>query len=317
MSTTRPSQNTSGQAKKPSANPDGGPRPQLTPTAAGAVNPMTHPQHPDVQAAAANAGGVKQSQLLAEQGGNPSGNPLGNISPTPTSDVRQVRENVNFHDLSPIEQSQTAEQQGMNPYLPLQMLQQQAQGAAQQGPSGGPVPNTLMGPFTPPGVESFPDDMAHLTTLMQQGYAPGSSPQEHALAQNAHAIARARDAAAQAQADQTSQQHLQMPSPQLAPSAGPTPSPAGVAASVGPASYAIPPGAPQAPAGMSPMPGGMPMPQQPAAPPLAPGGAPMPAAGAPPQAPMPQPGAAPITGPAGAPPPGLIQALMQRHKRPV
>lgn len=315
MSTTRPGKNTNGQSKGKSANPDGGPRPQLAPSGNPAgVNPMTHPMHPDMQAQTANAaGGIKQSQDVAEAGGNPSGNPLGNITPTPTQDVRQVRENVNFHDLTPIEQSQTAEQQGMNPYLPLQMLQQQATQAAGAGASHGPVPNTLMGPFTPPGVESFPDDMAHLTQLMQQGYAPGSTPQEHALAQNAHAIGRARLAAGQGQADQTSQAPVQqgMQMPGAAPNA-----PAPMAAP--PAQLPmLPPGTPQPPQGMSPMPGGMPMPQgPPQAPPLAPGGAPMPPQGGPP---MPS-AAGPQGPPQGGPPPELMQQILaaaQRHKRPV
>ena len=137
-------------------------------------NPMTHPMAPMVKnAQAAGAAAAAQAQQATNpkagpgpmgstlsgavpvQGENPSGNPICNIVPTPTQNIRQTRQNINFKDMTPIEQGQTSEQQGLDPYMPLQMLQQQAQQATQQGPSQGPVPNTLIGPFTPPGVENL------------------------------------------------------------------------------------------------------------------------------------------------------------------
>lgn len=313
MSASRPNQNKNGQAKQPSANPDGKARPGAGATVP-AINPMSHPNHPLMQSppAAPDAGtgpmGAKLTGAVPEVGANPSGNPLGNITPEPTQDVRQMRTNINFKDLQPIEQGQVAQQQGLDPYMPLQMLQQQATGAATQGPSSGPVPNTLSGPFTPPGVENFPDDMAHLTTLMQMGMGPGAAPHERAMAENAGALARAKLAAGAAQNDQSGPiahpgAPIEPPSPSLPP-AGPPPG-----------SAAMPPqssgyGAPQPAPGASPMPGSMPMPQeQPPIPtPQGPAGQNQPNGGAGPGAPVQPPagGAAPTgnADAAGAPSPG-------------
>lgn len=180
----RPNKNAEGTNRKPSTTitsehssspaPPSAPPPPGQP-APGHVNPMTHPQHPSMQSS------------LGMQG-QPPGQNGDNLAQDPTQ--RQVRQTIAFKDMSPVEQSQTSQQLGLDPYAPLKMVQQQTQQAVGEGPSNGPIPNELAGPFTPPGVESFPDDFAHLATLMRQGYAPGSSPQEHELAQNAHAMMR-------------------------------------------------------------------------------------------------------------------------------
>lgn len=108
-----------------------------------------------------------------------------------------------YRDLSPADQAQVAQQQlGIDPYAMLEMGQQQASQAQQVGAQGdphGPVPNTLQSPAIPDqaGVAAFPHDFAALTQLMQRGYSPGSNPAEHAMAQNAHAIARAQEQLAQ------------------------------------------------------------------------------------------------------------------------
>ena len=263
--------------------------------------------------------GAKMTGLITIPNDNPSGSPLGQLTPTPTSDVRQTRQNINFKDMSPIEQGQTAEQQGLNPYMPLQMLQQQAQQASTQGPSAGPVPNTLMGPFTPPGVEAFPDDMAHLTTLMQQGLGPGAHPADHEMAMNARSIASARMAEAAAQATQAGGPAggAQTPDMASAQTMNPTTPSPGLAPQ-------LPPGTPQPPPGSSPMPGGIPLPQyptpgvQPAAPiPTPQGAAPQDAMGNP--QPQTTPPASPAQAPptqAGAPggiPPDVIASLLARH----
>jgi len=203
--------------------PPGAPQP-------GATNPMTHPNHPAMQSSLAP----------------------GTAPPGPTKgpqDNRQVQERIQFKDLNPAEQSQVAQQQGINPYAPLQMVQQGVEGALQQGPSSGPIPNMLSGPYVPPGVESFPDDMAHLTTLMGQGYAPGASAQEHEYGQNAHAMARAKINAAMAQAQRGAG------APTMAPPAAPPAPPAA------PPGVTLAPGIPQMGSSMAPQP-----PQAPGAP---------------------------------------------------
>lgn len=319
MAAARPMQNKNGQAKQPSANPDGQAKPTVP--APSGVNPMTHPLHPLVAAPPqAQAGGIKQSQAMGMGGANPTGDPKGNIVPTPTQDVRQVRENVNFKDMNPIEQGQVAQQQGLDPYMPLQMLQQQATGAATQGASQGPVPNTLMGPFTPPGVENFPSDMSHLTTLMQQGMGPGASPTETSMGLNAHALARAKLMAAAAQGDQAAP--IEHPGAPIEPPNPPMGMPGGAPGM--PGAGAIPPassgyGAPPAGAGASPMPGTLPMPgsQPPIPTPQGPMGQDQPNGGAGPGAPVPAPApAAPTPAPAAPPagvPPSVIANLLARH----
>ena len=289
-------------AKPPTALPTpGAPQP-------GTSNPMTHPAHPTIQSSlgtAPAAGGGLAPQQQGTANTNPTGNPLGQLTPQPTQDQRQVRENIQFKDMNPAMQSQTAQQQGLDPYAPLKMVQQGVQGALQQGPSTGPMPNMLAGPYVPPGIEAFPDDMAHLTTLMGQGYAPGASGQEHEFGMNAHAIASAKIQQALEHAQQgVGQEQAQptAPPPPQAPGAGP-----------GQVTYA--PGIPEGQNG----PGagaGQAMAQM-ASTMGTPGGAP-------PQAP-PGPGAAmapPGPGgppPLGAVPPALIAAMMAqaKAKRPV
>ena len=333
MAGARPNQNKNGQAKQPSANPDGQARPGAGQTVPG-VNPMTHPQHPLMQSppGAPDMGtgpmGATLSGAVPIPGANPTGNPLGNITPSPTQDVRQMRTNINFKDLPPIGQGQVQQQQGLDPYMPLQMLQQQATQAAGQGPSNGPVPNTLMGPFTPPGVENFPDDMAHLTTLMQQGMGPGAAPHEAAMGQNAAALAHAKLASAAAQNDQSGPiahpgAPIAPPNPPMAPPGPP------------PGSNAMPPassgyGAPQPAPGSSPMPGTQPMPQQspPIPTPQGPQGQNQPDGGAGPGAPVPAPAPAPSASPTPAPEgqvspdgfgihPALIAQLLAKHLKKV
>jgi hypothetical protein len=324
----RPAKNSDGQTKKPQAPP----APVSSPP--GNVNPKTLPGAPGVMPAPAPvdpAGGTvapaptgpgaapfKGTVTAPEQNPNATGNPLGNLTPTPTNDQRQVREQIAFKDMSPVEQAQTSQQQGLNPYMPLQMVQQQLQSSMAQGPSQGPVPTSLDGPFVPPGVQNFPDDMAHLHALMQQGMGPGSSPQEHEAGLNAHAIAKAsiNHAMASAQNDAGHAgataalggliHHLgstgQLPPPQDVAAHV-----AGLQAGGGPPnlmSSVIPPGYPQpanAP-GMNPMPGSMPLPP-PGNPPAGPPGPPPPA-GPPDLSPGPPPGPPGPGGPPGPPPAG-------------
>ena len=314
----RPNKNSDGMPKQPSythtihidpakPEPPQAPTPPPGAPAPGTTNPMTHPAHPSMQSSlgAAAQQGPKISGTLPEQGNaNPTGNPLGNLTPTPTQDQRQVREQIQFKDMSPPEQAQTSEQQGLDPYAPLKMVQQGAIGALQAGPSTGPLPNMLAGPYVPPGIEAFPDDFAHLSTLMKQGYAPGSSPQEHEFAQNAHAMVRAKidNAFSQSQngvGQEQAQPYAPSPTPG-APSGEPTN--VGFAAGV-PESAA---GVPSASGTAGPMP--TPGPQLGSS--MGAGAAPPPGAGAPP---MPGPGAAPPMA-GGAPPPALIAALLAAHR---
>lgn len=178
----RPGKNSNDTKKKPGSNQPQAP--QGPPVhAPGNVNPMTHPGHPALQSSA----GAPPAPHDPAQTGKPG-------------DQRQVQERINFRDLQPLDQGQMMEQQGIDPYAGLKMVQGNVDQSLAQPPSSGPVPNSLVGPMVPPGVENFPDDMAHLHSLMQQGLGPGSSHQEHQMGLNAAAIARARTAAAEAQA---------------------------------------------------------------------------------------------------------------------
>jgi hypothetical protein len=347
---SRPGKNSDGQAKQPSythtihVDPAKPPAPAAPPPlipppgapAPGTSNPLTHPAHPSMQSSLGaptdpNAP-QKTSAVFPEQGNaNPTGNPLGQLTPQPSQDMRQVREQIQFKDMSPPEQAQTASQQGLDPYAPLKMVQQGVVGALGAGPSTGPVPNMLAGPYVPPGIESFPDDFAHLSTLMKQGYAPGASPQEHEFGQNANAMARAKIDQAFSQAHQggVGAENAQPYAPQQAQGAPPVdsqnvgfapgipeqsgaPSVAGAPSAAGfagpGAGNAPPPGAP--PAGPPPM----------GPPPPGPGGVPAPQLGSAMQSPggpsplgaqPPMPGAPP--GPGGIPP-SLIAALLAQGK---
>jgi hypothetical protein len=233
----RPNKNKDGQDKKPvptmhrdisisPAKPEPAPAPPPAPgaPAPGATNPLTHPNHP-----------VMQSQL-GTQTPQPGTPPMG-PSAAP-GDQRQVQERIQFKDLPAPAQNQVEQQQGIDPYAPIHMAQQSMQGALAQGPSSGPVPNQMAGPFLPPDTQSFPDDMAHLTTLMQQGMAPGSSDQEHQYALNAHAL---HNAFSQAQQGAGAPAAMPPMSPQAPPAPGAMPTGLGT-----------PPQAPGAPGGIPP-----------------------------------------------------------------
>lgn len=214
----KPGQNKDGAAKKPSANPDGEAKtPQLSPSAnpAGGVNPMTHPAAPQMT--------VNAEAPIQDPSGARS--PL---QPTPTQDTRQVRHNINFKDMPPVGQNELLKQQGVDLDAPRKMLEQGANQAVAEGPGQGPVPNALVGPGVPPGVESLPQDIAALQQMMQQGYAPGSTPQESGLAQNADSLAKAHLAMQQSQAMAPQAPEMQgpaqlAPSPMPGPAIGPTP----------------------------------------------------------------------------------------------
>jgi hypothetical protein len=155
------------------------------------------------------------------QAKQPSANPGGQPSPTPPGQSpstaphaalpQQLQLRVQYHDLSPADQAQIAQQQlGVDPYAMLEMGQQAAAQAQQLGGQGdphGPVPNTLTSPGIPEqaGVAAFPHDFAALTQLMQRGYSPGASAAEHMMAQNAHSIARAQEQLAQQSAQNVGQ----------------------------------------------------------------------------------------------------------------
>lgn len=282
----RPNKNSSGANKQPTMSrtihaepgqpPEAPPAPGAPPP--GTSNPMTHPAHP----------GMQSSMGTGPQPGTAPAGPTGK-----PADQRQVRETIQFKDLPPPSQAQVEQQQGIDPYAPLKMVQQETQGAIQQGPSQGSIPNELAGPFVPPEVSSFPDDFSHLSTLMQQGFAPGATNQEHEFAANAHAIANAKLNHAFSQAQQGAGQVSPMQPPTAAP---PAPPQGQVGLAPG-----IPTGGP-----------GQPPPDM-AAPPM----------GAPPmQSDMgTQPGAAPggPTAPPTAPgapggiPPELLHAIIQKH----
>lgn len=238
----RPSKNADGQDKKPqptmshSIDIQPGEKPEAPPTPGaqlpGHVNPMTHPNHPTMQS------NITAGHPLP---GTPPAGPTG--APT---DQRQVRENIQFKDMPPVGQNQAMQQQGIDPYAMFEMGQQKINQAVQQGPSAGPVPNAMTGPGIPSdqGIESFPDDMAHLTTLMGQGYAPGASAQEHGTAMNAHALARAKIMDAM-HAAQTGAGAPQGPPPPSGPVLPQTPSPPQFGPP-GPSAFGPPPGPPGA-----------------------------------------------------------------------
>lgn len=212
----RPNKNSDGQDKRPSMThdihikPGEAPQPPAPPGAppAGATNPMTHPAAPAMASS------------------------LGNIQPPPTQNNRQVQERITFKDLDPALKSQVAQQQGLDPYAAVKQAQDSVNGALSQ-PTGGPIPNQLSGPFIPPELSSFPDDMAHLSRLIGQGYAPGASAQEHEYGMNADAMARAKLNAAFAGA-----QNEAPPTPPAPPMPPTAPAPAqpapGMPAAAGP-----------------------------------------------------------------------------------
>jgi hypothetical protein len=231
----RPNKNSDGKNKKPSptmsheVHVKPGETPEPTPPGVpqpGATNPMTHPNHPQISSG------------------------LGSQPPGP-----QIQERIQFKDLPPTGQSQAMAQLGMDPAQPVKMGQQTIDTAMAQGPSQGPIPNRVAGPGINPeaGVDSFPDDFAHLQTLMQQGYAPGASHQEHGYAANAHSLMREKVAAA----FQQGQQGVGQPTPPapVAPPAPPVP-PQGVGLPSQPPAMASglggPPQAPGAPGGIPP-----------------------------------------------------------------
>lgn len=139
----------------------------------------------------------------------PSANPNGEAKPTPNGQApstaphaalpQQLQLRINYASLAPADQAQVAQQQlGIDPFAMQKQSQasaQQAQQLGMQGDPHGPVPNTLQDGAIPEqaGVGAFPHDFAALVQLMQRGYSPGANPAEHAMAQNAHAIARAQE----------------------------------------------------------------------------------------------------------------------------
>lgn len=239
MSTKRPGQNSDGQTKQPSANPNGAEKP----------NPA-----------------APQSLVPPGVGG---GGPM-----------QSLRDTINYKDLDPILKMQMAQKAGLNPMSPIQMVQQNLQSSLAAGSGDqGPVPNAMVGPMVPPEVAGLPHDMGQLQAAMARGYAPGSTYQEHSMATNAHAVARAMEAHAQQEA-----QNPQSMSPGNAMSSAP-----------------LPQADPNAP-----MPGGM-MPPGMAPPGAGPQGM-APQAPPPGVAPGPMPG---IGGPGGGVPPEIMQALAQ------
>lgn len=238
----RPNKNSDGQDKKPvptmshdiSISP-GKPQPAPAPPPVpgmpppGTTNPMTHPMHPAMQSA------------LGTQAPAPGSPPAG---PTEApQDQRQVQERIQFKDLPAPAQNQVEQQQGIDPYAPVHMAQSGMQDALAQGPSAGPIPNEMTGPFLPPDTQNFPDDFAHLQTLMKQGFAPGASHQEHEFALNAHALHKALGAAQQG----TGAPPSPMAAPPMAPPGAPGP---GLGSALG--TPPAPPQAPGAPGGIPP-----------------------------------------------------------------
>lgn len=177
----RPEQNKKGGDKQPSRNPDGGARPQVKPSGP-AGPPSVNPQ--------------AQLSVSAEA---PIQDPSSPFHPVPTQDTRQVRHNINFKDMPPVGQNALLEQQGVDLDAPRKMLEQGANQAVAEGPGQGPVPNALVGPGVPPGVESLPQDIVALQEMMKKGYAPGANPAETGLAQNADSMLKAQAAMAQSQ----------------------------------------------------------------------------------------------------------------------
>lgn len=161
MSDKRPAQNSKGQAKQASANPDGAAKP--------------NPQAP--------------TSLVPPGVGGGGGGPM-----------QSLRDTINYKDLDPILQMQMAQKAGLNPMSPIQMVQQNLQSSLAAGTGDqSPVPNAMVGPMAPPDVGGLPHDMGQLQQAMAHGYAPGSTYQEHAMATNAHAMMRAIETQAQQQ----------------------------------------------------------------------------------------------------------------------
>lgn len=183
----RPGKNSDGQkkGKEPQA------KPAPAPTGPGTTNPMSPAAKQFAPADIPNAQGVLPGKPIEQAGSSGM--------------QEQSRQNINFRDMPPPMQMQVESQQGLDPMAPLKMLQSNVAGTTAQGPSQGPIPNELAGPGVPEGLGNFPDDLAHLHQLMQQGLGPGSTPQEHALGQNAKAIARAHVNQAEQNAQQTAQ----------------------------------------------------------------------------------------------------------------
>lgn len=182
MSTKRPQQNTDGQSKQASANPDG---------KASAAPPGQAPSTAPHSALKSNLAGAAAGAA---------------VNAAPGLGMLQTR--VNFRDMAPPMQQQVEQQMGLNPFAGLQMGQQAVDQAMMPQAPGSPVPQQLTGPGIPAdaGLENFPHDIAALQSLMTAGYSPGASPLEHAQAQNAHAVARAMDVQAMQQS-QSSQAH--------------------------------------------------------------------------------------------------------------
>jgi hypothetical protein len=290
------------------------PPPPPAPLGPGHVNPLTHPLHPQIQSSLGTAAppSPQQDQQQAQQQAGPPSTPAGApllpgtgiAGPTDApKDTRQIREQFQFKDMPAAGQNQAMQQQGIDPYAPVHIAQNFTDQALQKGPAQGPVPNELTGPYLPPDVANFPDDFAHLNTLMSQGMAPGASGQEHMLGLNAHSMAKAKISQAFSDA-----QNQASATPAVPPSGPPvdaggqnTPLPYPSAAGAqGP-----PPGPP-----MPPAPPGQPPPMS--GPPMPPPGVVAPPVGPPMQSGLGAPPAAP--GAPGGIPPALIAALLAKKK---
>lgn len=172
----RPSKNSDGQKKKPSANPDGGSKPGA---------PAAPQRGPDPAAAGSGA--------------TPSLVPAGAFAPSPMKSQSDARTNTNFKDLPPLGQAQAMEQMGLDPAAGNKMAQGAVQNAAMQPPVDAMgVPNAMSGPGIDPELAGMPADMmalhaklGPLQQTMAQGFAPGSSNMEHEVGLNAAALARA------------------------------------------------------------------------------------------------------------------------------
>lgn len=169
----RPGQNANGQAKQPSANPDGKAAAPTT-TGAQSTRPAMAQKLP------------QQLQMRIN---------YQNLSPVDQAQVAQQQLGVDPYAM--LEMGQQA-------------VGQATQLAQAGNPQQGPAPNSLSGPGVPDGMglENFPHDMNALLSTMHAGYSPGASNMEHAQAQNAHAIARAQEVLAQQNA-QNQVQHSQ------------------------------------------------------------------------------------------------------------
>jgi hypothetical protein len=175
----RPSKNSDGQKKKPSANPDGKAKPGA---------PSAPQRGPDPAAAGSGA--------------TPSLVPPGAFAASLTGGKSDARTTTNFRDLPPDAQGQAMEQMGLDPNAGAVAMQQNVVGSLGQSPVDGMgVPNGLFGPGIPEELASLPQDMAALHAqigpmqqTIAQGFAPGSSNMEHEVAMNASALARAKAA---------------------------------------------------------------------------------------------------------------------------